>query len=180
MILFSHVVTTEDDKTIFFSYNRRNISSPLANDPFLDSGSVGKDESIFNTILSDNLKYTCKIAGQLPCEKGHSRCYNISEICNYKLNELGKLIPCRDGTHLLNCAKFECNMKFKCSVYYCIPWKYVCDGKWDCPWGSDENESHECGSKRICWNMYKCRDSQVCIHVGDICYGQEDCQEGDD
>ena len=29
MILFSHVVTTEDDKTIFFSYDRRNISSPL-------------------------------------------------------------------------------------------------------------------------------------------------------
>ena len=34
--------------------------------------------------------------------------------------------------------------------------------------------------KRICWNMYKCRDSQVCIHVGDICDGQDDCHKGDD
>ena len=73
MILFSHVVTTEDDKTIFFSYNSRNISSPLVNDLFLDSGSAEKDENILNTILLDDSEYNCKISrSDTMYEKGQS------------------------------------------------------------------------------------------------------------
>ena len=30
---------------------------------------------------------------------------------------------------------------FKCPGYHCIPWSYVCDGKWDCPHGYDELEN---------------------------------------
>ena len=78
---------------IFSSYNSRNISSPLVNDLFLDSGSAEKDENILNTILLDDSEYNCKSPDQIPCMKGQSVCYNISEICTYKLNEMEKLIP---------------------------------------------------------------------------------------
>ena len=33
-----------------------------------------------------------------------------------------------------------CNMRFKCELAYCIPWNYVCNGRWDCPNGEDENQ----------------------------------------
>ena len=71
-------------------------------------------------------------------------------------------------------------MKFKCPDYYCIPWSYVCDGKWDCPNGIDEFKEHNCSSIRECHNMFKCEKSQVCIHLGDVCDGHFDCTLGDD
>ena len=71
-------------------------------------------------------------------------------------------------------------MKFKCPEFYCIPWSYVCDGKWDCPGGYDEMTEFKCGINRTCRNMFKCRNSQKCIHVGDVCNGLKDCNTGDD
>ena len=79
---------------------------------------------------------------------------------------MNHLIPCRTGEHLENCNEFECSMLFKCPSYHCIPWGYVCDSKWDCPDGFDE---HICGSKRQYHNMYKCTQSQICIHLNDVC-----------
>ena len=64
--------------------------------------------------------------------------FTVSDICTYKINESSILIPCINGQHLEICEAFECNMMFKCPKYYCIPWNYVCDGKWDCPEGYDE------------------------------------------
>ena len=75
----------------------------------------------------------------IPCRSYQQVFYNISNICEYKLNSLNDLTPCKAGDHLKNCTYFECNMKYKCPGYYCIPWGYVCDGKWDCPHGLDEN-----------------------------------------
>ena len=69
-------------------------------------------------------------------------------------------------------------MKFKCLNFYCIPWSYVCDGKWDCPRGYDE--SNVCGKNRQCRNMFKCVNTQKCIHLGDVCDGYSDCPENDD
>ena len=53
----------------------------------------------------------------------------------------------------------ECNLNFKCQRYYCIPWSYLCDGKWDCPDGQDESSEEFCGENRICNNMFHCRKS---------------------
>ena len=64
-------------------------------------------------------------------------------------------------------------------MYYCIPWSYVCDNKWDCPHGYDElNET--CSTNRECTNMFKCRNSIRCVHMGDVCNGNMDCPERDD
>ena len=70
-------------------------------------------------------------------------------------------------------------MKFKCPDFYCLPWSYVCDGKWDCPGGYDEVKELKCGN-RDCINMFKCMKSQKCIHVGDVCIGLKDCPTEDD
>ena len=87
------------------------------------------------------------------------------------------LSPCRTGEHLQNCKYFECNMMYKCPGYYCLPWRYVCDGKWNCPKGLDENE---CFSSNNCYNMFKCSNSGMCVHLGNICDQYEDCPFGDD
>ena len=105
--------------------------------------------------------------------------YEISEICSYKLNSQGHLIPCNKGGHLQNCEKFECNMMFKCPDFYCIPWSYTCDGKWDCPSGYDESIYHKC-ENRTCGNMFKCKMSSVCLHLGDVCNGEFECPYQDD
>ena len=55
----------------------------------------------------------------------------------------------------------------------------MCDGKWDCPNGIDEN-LFQCGKYRVCSHMFRCRDSQICILMENICDSINDCPVGDD
>ena len=146
------------------TYNCTNglrIHFSMVNDLVPDCRPDAEDEEFLKNVKHNQL-YTCFDKNQIPCRIGHPRCFNISDICTYRLDELNNLIPCRTGEHLQNCIDFECNMLFKCPNSHCIPWGYVCDSKWDCPGGSDE---HICGSKRQCHNLYKCTQSQICIHL---------------
>ena len=122
------------------------------------------------------------ITGKLSCQSMYSTnytFYDISEICSYKLNKEGQLLPCSKGDHLQSCKLYECNMMFKCPDFYCIPWGYICDGKWDCPYGYDESTHHQCGN-RTCINMFKCKMSSKCVHLGDVCNQHLDCPNKDD
>ena len=56
----------------------------------------------------------------------------------------------------------------------------MCDGKWDCPHGYDELPHQKCRMSRQCTNMFKCRNSQLCLHVYDVCDGFMDCPLKDD
>ena len=90
-------------------------------------------------------------------------------------------MPCRNGSHLENCEKFECNVMFKCPNYYRVPWTYVCDGKWDCPYGEDEYNIEVCIGKSVCEKMFKCRNEhRKCISVSNVCDNQLDCLHHDD
>ncbi len=76
------------------------------------------------------------------------------------------------------CRRFECSRLFKCPNFYCIPWEYVCDGKWDCPRGLDESGS--CFNRK-CTHMYKCNgQNNICLHLTQLCDGIQSCPEGDD
>ena len=82
---------------------------------------------------------------------------------------------------ILNTKIFSCDIMFKCLDSYCIPWSYVCDGKWDCPKGEDELYISVCTRGLACVNMYHCRKTKhICLHLGNICDGHIDCPFGDD
>ena len=102
-----------------------NISLLLVNDLVSDCGPEAEDEHILKSIAAGNRSH-CITKNQIPCRKGHTKCFDVSEICPYQLDHLKHLIPCRTGEHLENCRKFECNMMFKCPGYYCIPWSRLC------------------------------------------------------
>ena len=163
---------------LFKCYNGKKISFYLLNDLVTDCGPEAEDEFILKSLAS-NTYFLCSEKEQLPCIKGHNRCYYVSQICIYQLIFEQYLMPCRTGQHLYNCKAFECNSMFKCPNFYCIPWSYICDGKWDCPYGNDENISF-CNQTILCLHKFKCRNSHTCIHFIDICNNETDCTHGDD
>ena len=165
-------MTMKDGTCSLYSlFNRKN--KRITNQKSNSSGS-------FKSIFKPNSKLTCQDNGQLSCRCAYTNCYNIAEICTYRLDENNLLSPCVNGEHIVNCRDIQCNMKFKCPQFYCIPWSYICDGKWDCPGGFDEVKELGCGVQRHCKNMFKCANSQACIHVSDVCNGLKDCPSNDD
>ncbi len=71
-------------------------------------------------------------------------------------------------------------MKFKCSQSYCVPQSYLCNGRWDCPHGHDEDQE-SCKNLVHCVGMLKCKQTlNTCVHVGSICNGFLDCEQGED
>ena len=79
--------------------------------------------------------------------------------------------------HLLDCKHFTClRIHFKCPDYYCIPWRYVCNSVWDCPYGVDE----EGCNRSSCPGMFKCHTSVICLTSHSICDQTTDCKFGDD
>ncbi len=147
------------------------VPDKLMNDLVSDCGPGQEDEAIVNSVLM-GYSFSCPQGTQLPCRDNFPICYNISNICSYQLNECQKLLHCRTGEHLQNCDEFECNMMHKCTKYYCIPWSYICDGKGDCPHHTDEKH---CGLTQNCAGLYRCEDSNKCIHLNDVCNGWYDC-----
>ena len=158
---------------------QNNGSQNIKDDLVADSLQAEDEKLLISVLLFVNY-FKCISPMELSCFEGHTKCYNITDICLYKLNIFKHLVPCRNGAHIQNCKTFECNMMFKCLDSYCIPWKYVCDGSWDCPLGSDEKKNAVCGDISRCDHMYKCKASHICIHIGNVCDKQIDCPYEDD
>ncbi len=152
----------------------------LKNDLVPDCGPDAEDEPILLSSLSHNRHFTCKRPYEIPCKSGHSKCFNMTDICVYSFDIFNHLHPCRTGGHLEQCDTFQCNMMFKCFNSYCIPWSYSCDGKWDCPNGKDELFHFICRKDAVCPFLYSCRNSRQCIHVGTVCDNTSNCPSGDD
>ena len=159
------------------------IHPQLVNDLIPDCKIKSEDEPLLMEVLKNHVTNNLCLPNEIPCILGHSKCFKFTDLCNYKLNTFGHLVPCRNGAHLQNCKLFECNLKFKCWNSYCIAWAYVCDGKWDCPEGDDESFNGECSRSKQNWCVYayKCKNTrQICIHLGNICDTQPDSPYGDD
>ena len=164
----------------FLCNNGAELHASLINDLVSDCGAQFEDEPILLALMETNQTFHCK-PWEIPCMEGHIRYFNFTDICLYKLNSKSNMIPCRNGDHLENCGNFECNMMFKCPDYYCIPWMYVCDGKWDCPFGQDELNNTVCIEETVCQEMYKCADEHhTCIGISNVCDGQIDCPYHED
>ena len=174
---YNHKVAVTKNDTQPYICKEGPIDKILSNDLYGDCF-LGEDEPILRSLLINHVTSSCADSNQIPCFEGHPKCYNISDICSYKLNTYGHLLPCRNGAHLESCKDFDCNAKFKCPNYYCIPFEYVCDGSWDCPTGTDENV---CNDPHRCNKMFKCKGTlSKCIHLGNICDNMKNCPLGDD
>ncbi len=154
------------------------IHAVFADDLISDCGPLSEDEPALTSLLKTGTFKPCKDPNQIPCWQGHSKCFDVFDICIFRLDQHNSLAPCRNGGHLENCTKFECNTFYKCPQSYCIQWELVCNNKWDCPSGSDESI---CSNKDRCFQMFKCKATmQMCLHVGNVCDGYQNCPFGDD
>ena len=168
------------EKVILFDCSSGlTIHKDLIDDLVSDCGQQPDDEPLYISLLVNQTFQSCKNPLQIPCFGGHSKCYEIVDVCVYRLNHQNHITPCRTGAHMQNCTSFECNGQLKCPLFYCIPLAYICDGKWDCPCASDEVYT-ECALESNCAQKFKCRNSKICIHVHDICDGHSDCPQKDD
>ena len=128
---------------------------------------------------SGNHTVTCINKGMFSCHPFHSKCYSENQRCIYNISlETKALMYCRNGEHLKQCENFDCLARsmLKCTNSYCIPFRYKCDGKWDCWNGEDECN---CDQEK-CLNMYKCKDVAICIHTKNVCDAIKDCPLNDD
>ncbi len=174
----THISGTHKENLFDCQNNSNTVNNTLVDDLFADCGPKAEDEPVLHSLLKFGKKYPCSDKNQIPCLKGHPKCFNISDLCHFQMNKNNYLDSCRNGGHLKSCQSFECNAMFKCPTYYCVPFSYLCDGKWDCPFGDDE--SMMCKHVERCANMYKCRKSASCAHVANICDGTIHCPQGDD
>ncbi len=169
-------ITSKRNKT-FECDSGQTVDMELIDDLIPDCLPEADDELLLRS-LTGIVMNKCIDRNQISCLGGHTRCYHFSAICTYKLNKNNNLVPCRNGAHLENCKGFECSALFKCVDYYCLPWAYVCDTKWDCPTGHDESK---CSDKNRCDDLLKCKGTyQTCIHLGNLCDGERNCPSGDD
>ncbi len=164
----------------FLCSGNQTISNDLLDDLIVDCEGTTKDEPRYAALLTNLTFHNCEKAGQIPCVLGHTKCYSIGDICVFQLDAFGHLTPCRVGSHLEFCKKFECNIQFKCPKSYCISWHLACDGKWDCPFGEDEYYVlNKCGGTG-CGFLLKCQLSSLCVHPENICDYKLHCPFGDD
>ena len=172
------VLPDHGSNSSFECFDGTSVEVTLFND-FVPDCTLGEDEPLLylNAINMESLRYQCPEAGMHECHPGSIHCYSERDICHYKIDEQRKtLLPCRNGKHLDNCKQTECGHMFKCGNSFCIPYSYLCNGRWDCWNGDDENH---CKSK-LCVGLFKCRHSSMCIHLEDICNNILDCPLGDD
>ncbi len=112
------------------------------------------------------------------CVKGFPlQCYPRNKICVFEVDRVSHLIKyCRNGAHLNNCSTHVCPSMYKCPLSYCIPLSYVCNGRVDCPGGTDELFCETLS----CPGMLKCRHDNICVHpyaLGDL---DVDCPQSRD
>ncbi|XP_053379720.1 uncharacterized protein LOC123526988 isoform X2 [Mercenaria mercenaria] len=61
--------------------------------------------------------------------------------CVFDIDSAGFVIGSRSGQHLQECEHFSCPTNtVKCPGSFCLPVKFICDGKIQCPGGQDEEE----------------------------------------
>ena len=147
----------------------------LVNDLYPDCDDASDEIMIRDGMRTTNETSYCSDYDSSPCHIGTSfRCYERTDTCVYREDILGLLSPCRNAGHLKSCWFHECPTMFKCRESYCLPYELVCDGVAQCPSGEDE---YRCtfNSDRVCPGLFRCKHTQTCIHITQLCDGTVNC-----
>ncbi len=105
--------------------------------------------------------------------------FNIgtNKYCIYEPNDCDFDHRVAYGEHLMSCRNYSCPRKyFKCPEFYCVPWRLVCNGHWECPGGMEEKLCNQ----TLCPGMYRCKNSSICITLDNLCDSIHDCHLNDD
>ncbi len=106
-------------------------------------------------------------------------CFDQTVRCLYDIHDKmtnRTLRHCANGSHLDSCQNFSCADTYHCPGYYCVPWRYVCDEKWDCPFGYDEANCR----MSLKPDFYHCSLSSINIQLHSICDTIQDCPNAED
>ena len=108
-----YAVIEKQNETLFVCSDDSMIDATLKNDMIIDCLNSTDDEDLLISTLKYKQFKTCRLPYEIPCKQGHLRCYNISDVCSYKVNFFGRIEPCSNGAHLQRCESFECSLMFK-------------------------------------------------------------------
>ena len=126
------------------------------------------DKAVTTKTQTDQVKLNCGFADST---------IDVYKLCILEKDQNGNIMNCWNAAHLTNCFWINCPNSHKCQDSYCVKYRHVCDGVWDCPHGDDEKL---CSERKCHKNFFKCYDSNICLHVSEICDGMLDCLYGDD
>ena len=97
LLSLNEKITNQKD---FLCKSGIKIDWEMTNDLVVDCDAADEDEPQLLLLLQNKLRMRCTLPDQIPCKEHHPRCYNVTEICKYKLNNHKHLIPCRNGGNL--------------------------------------------------------------------------------
>ena len=139
-------------------------------------GGQAEDEQLFINMLHRGESFQCTHINHHPCVAGLSVCFPLDKFCLFDSDDEQNHLWCRDGAHLGDCAQINCTNSYKCTESYCIPFHRVCNGRYDCIHGEDEERCDE----YICKGLLRCQRSRICVHPHQICDGTSHCPKADD
>ena len=158
-----------------FITNSRNKQTNLRMKPncklLADFRGYSYNNKNYKDSVSNQLKHHVVM---ISCSSKNKKTIFLHELCLFDRNKKNLPEKCDFGEHLQNCTNIHCTNSFKCPKSYCIPYRRVCDGKWDCPEGDDQLK--DCKGK-MCPGFLHCKGLTTCLHPSEICDGKVDCSD---